>query len=439
MTRRQALALTLAGVATAPGGSAAFAQSPVGFSRGILPKRETLSRLGLERAWYAAVPFGSGTERVMAVNMAEDALYVQTNRSNLHAFDAETGKYRWGVGLGMDTLDARPVAVNSDMVFITNGPMMSAFDRRTGQSVWNKRMEGSSEGAIAANEDRVMVGLGSGKLVAYNTRDHSKDKVAGRSAGSFAWAWQTRKAITARPVPAGRVVAFASQDGRVYCAIDDPRTILYRFLTGGPIVGSMGTHGNRTLIVPSMDGNLYGLDLFTGELRWKLSGGDPFDQEPLVDRDRIIALTTTGRILVVDARSGEQLRRGDTGGGRLLALSETRGYLLSHDNDLAVVDRASGQISQTPRDTRDRAGLDLRDYRIGLTNHLNDRMYFSTPSGMLLCLREAGQVVPRMLRDAKAPLFGSLPPGGDPEVATPPIPPAEGDVKPGGEAKPEGQ
>ena len=78
--------------------------------------------------------------------------------------------------------------------------------------IWDKRMEGSAEGAVAANEERVMVGLGSGKLVAYNARDHSKDKPPGRSAGTFAWAWQTRKTITARPIPAGRVVAFASQD-----------------------------------------------------------------------------------------------------------------------------------------------------------------------------------------------------------------------------------
>ena len=233
MTRRQALALTLAGVATAPGGAAAIAQSPVGFARGALPKRESLARLGLERAWYAAVPFGFGNERVMAVNLAEDSIFVQTNRSNLHVFDAETGKYRWGAGLGMDTLDARPVAVNSDTVFVTNGPMMIAFDRQTGRSVWQTRMEGSAEGASAANEERVMVGLGSGKLVAYNTRDHSKDKIPGRSASTFAWAWQTRKAITARPIPANRVVAFASQDGRVYCAIDDPKTILYRSSPAG--------------------------------------------------------------------------------------------------------------------------------------------------------------------------------------------------------------
>ena len=242
MTRRQALALTLAGVATAPGGAAATAQSPLGFSRDLMPKRESLTRLGLERAWFAAVPFGYGNERVMAVNLADDSVFVQTNRSNLHVFDAETGRYRWGTGLGRDTLDARPVAVNSDMVFVTNGPLMMAFDRRTGRSIWNKRMEASAEGAAAANEDRVMVGLGSGKLVAFNVPAIiRKIRFKGRSAGTFAWAWQTQQDDHgARPIPAGRVVAFASQDGRVYCAIDDPKTILYRFLTGGPIVGSMG-------------------------------------------------------------------------------------------------------------------------------------------------------------------------------------------------------
>jgi outer membrane protein assembly factor BamB len=429
MTRRQALALTLAGVAAAPGGASAIAQTGVGLPRGAMPKRETLARLGLDRAWYAAVPFGFGTERVMALNIAEDAIYVQTNRSNLHVFDAETGKYRWGAGLGADTLDARPVAVNSNMVFVTNGSLMMAFDRATGRSIWNKRMEGSAEGAVAANEERVLVGLGSGKLVAFNARDHSKDTPPGRSAGTFAFAWQTRKTITARPIAAGPVVAFASQDSRVYCTTDESKTLLYRFLTGGPIVGSMATHGTRTLIVPSMDGNVYGIDLFTADLKWKVAGGDPFDQEPLVDRDRVIAITTKGRVLVIDGESGEVLRRGETGGGRLLSLSETRGYVLSQDGDLAVIDRATGQIALSPRDTRDRAGLNLREFTVDLTNHLNDRMYFATPSGLLLCLRESGQIVPRPLRDAKGPKFGYLPPNGVIQpVAPPPVEPAEGDA-----------
>ena len=58
------------------------------------------------------------------------------------------------------------------------------------------------------------------------------------------------------------------------------------------------------------------------------------------------------------------------------------------------------------------------------TNEQNDRMYFATPSGLVICLREIGQNQPRPLRDPKAPPFGHIPPEGIP--TTPPAaPPAE--------------
>lgn len=425
MTRRQALALTLAGFAIAPGASPAIAQTPLPYPRTLVPTRTSLGRLGLEKGWYAAVPLGIGTERVLTVNMAGDLVFAQTNMANLHAFEAETGKYLWGATLGRMTLDVRPVSVNSDMVFVTNGPTMIALGRRTGRPIWRAQMESSAMGATAATEERVMVGLGNGKLVAYNARDRTKDVTPGRSAGTFAWAWQTGGTISARPVPAGRVVAFASQDSRAYVALEAPPTILYRYLTGGPIIGSLGTYGTRTLIVPSTDRTLYGIDLFTGDTRWTVASGASFDQEPLVDRDTVIAMNTAGRILAVDAKTGDIRRSADTGGGRLLALSESRAYFESRDLDLAVFDRTAGRMLFTPRETHERAGLNLRDYTLAVTNAVNDRMYFGTPSGFLLCLREAGQVQPRPLRDPKAPLFGYIPPEGEPAIPTPPETPTE--------------
>ena len=49
---------------------------------------------------------------------------------------------------------------------------------------------------------------------------------------------------------------------------------------------------------------------------------------------------------------------------------------------------------------------------MGLTNNLNDRLYMATPSGLVICLREIGQLQPRPLRDPKQPPFGYIPPEG---------------------------
>ncbi|MDB5351883.1 MAG: outer membrane protein assembly factor BamB, contains PQQ-like beta-propeller repeat [Planctomycetota bacterium] len=436
MTRRQALALTLAGVAVTPGEMSAFAQSTVPLPRTTLPTRTALTRLGLERGWYAIVPLGFGSEQVQSINLAEDMFFIQTNLANLHVYEAETGKYLWGAKLGRETLDAQPVSVNSDQVFVANGPDLISLDRRTGRLIWTARMPGSAVGATAANEHRVMVGLAGGKLVSFNARDESHSKPPGRSAGTFASAWQTNANLTARPVPAGRVVAFASQDSRVYVTMEEPPTILYRYPTGGPIIGSLGTVGNRTLVIPSMDRTLYAIDLFTGDTKWTVATGAPIDQEPLVAGNVVYSLNTMGHVVAVDGTTGSVIWTGEAGRGRILAVGATKLYFESKDHDLAIVDRATGKILAMPRDTRERAGLDLRDYRYAHTNHENDRMYFATAGGFILCLREAGQSLPRPLRDPKAPKFGTLPPGGEPPTPTPPAAPTEAPPAEGASEKP---
>jgi outer membrane protein assembly factor BamB len=434
MTRRQALALSLAGVVITPSGASAIAQSPVGLSRGTMPGRESLARLGLVRAWYAAVPLGYGTEHIQSMNLAEDTIFVQTDRANLHAYDSETGKYMWGANIGSSSIDAQPVSVNSNLAFISNGPELFALDRRTGRLVWKARMDGSAVGATAANEDRVVVGLAKGSLVAFNVKDRTKAKPPGRSAGTFSWTWQTRAAISARPLPAGKVVAFASQDSRVYVAEDDTKTILFRFLTGGPIVGSLGALGTRTIVAPSMDGSLYAIDLFTGEKKWIISTGSPFNQEPFIDRDTVFAINQIGRIIAVDGTTGTLLWSEGTGGGKVLAVGATRLYLLSHDGDLAIVDRATGRAIASPRETKDRAGLNLREFPYAFSNDQNDRMFFATKSGFLMCLHDVAQIQPRTLKDPAAKPFGYVPAGGEPKTIAPTPEaeekPAEGEAKP---------
>ena len=126
----------------------------------------------------------------------------------------------------------------------------------------------------------------------------------------------------------------------------------------------------------------------------------------------------------IDVNAGSPRWTISTQGGRLIAVSGTRVYLESHDEDLFIVDRATGRIVASPEATFHRAGLNLREYDLGPTNSLDDRLYFGTKSGLMICLREIGQFTPRPLRDPKAPSFGYVPPEG---IETKPAipPPAE--------------
>lgn len=417
MSRRVALASLLLGLAVGP------AQAQLALSRSSIPTRSALERVGLEKNWSAFVPI-TATERVILLSIAEELVFAQTDQANFHVFDSRTGRYLWGASLGRASLNAYPVSVNSDRVLTTNFRTLFCFDRGTGRLVWKVELESAPSSPTAADEEHVVVGLSNGKLVGYTIRDHSKDKKPGFSAATNVFNWKTTKPIVGRPIAADRVVAFGSEDGRAYVAQIHPKLLIFRFLTGAPIRASMGAIGSRTLLVPSTDRSLYAIDLFDGTTRWTYASGAPIDQEPLVADTEIFVLNNEGDLASLNEDTGEAKWSMNIRRAQILAVSPTRIYGRSLDGDLAYVDRATGKILALPRDTAERAGLNLRDFTLSVTNHLDDRLYFATPSGFLMSLREQGKLEPTPLRHADTLPFGQLPDDGD--VPTPPPSPPVG-------------
>ena len=147
-------------------------------------------------------------------------------------------------------------------------------------------------------------------------------------------------------------------------------------------------------------------------------------------------MNVAGLLSSLDAKTGSEKWTTSTQGGRLIGISAKKVYLESHDDDLFIVDRGTGEILADPRIHAQRAGLKLREFTVGLTNNQNDRLYMATPSGLVISLREIGQIAPRPLRDPNQPPFGEVPPEGAmpsilgiPTIAPPAggaAPPAEG-------------
>ena len=411
MSRRLALlclALTLAA-------GSATAQAPYG--RDAIPSRRSLSRINLDLQWTGVAPLGAA-EKLIELSVDAGILFAQTNHASFHAFDAETGRLLWTAHLGQLTPHAEPASVNSFAVFVTNGNSLFALDRKSGGQMWVKELADIPSSATNADEERVMVGLESGKVINYDART-----------GVEKWNVQTNARINSRPLLATRVVAFGSEDKKLYLSKIERPQLLWRFATGAPIDAPLGFHGVRTLIVPSTDKNVYAIDLFTGESRWTIGTGAPVKQEPIVADDDVYVVNVAGFLSSIDVKSGEIRWTISTLGGRILSVSQTKIYLESHDDDLFVIDRATGKVVYDPATTFGRAGVKLREYSLAPTNRLDDRLYFGTTNGLLICLRETSQVAPRMIRDPKAKPFGYIPPEGYPDApAAPPVatPPVEG-------------
>jgi outer membrane protein assembly factor BamB len=285
------------------------------------------------------------------------------------------------------------------------------------------------------DEDRVMVGTIEGRVIAYSLREKGpKGEMKIRAKPVEAWAWQTSGPIHTLPLPAQHMVAFGSSDGRVYVVMNDERTALYRVRTGGPIGEGLGSYGTRTLLIPSADNNLYAVDLLTSETLWTFPSGGPIDQAPVIAGEDIYSINQSGYLTLLDPATGNVRWNTLTQGAKFISVGASRIYLRSWSNDLYVIDRATGGVLADPAATRQRAGLNLREFGLSVINRFDDRLYFGTDSGMVVCLREIGAVQPRLLRDPKALLFGYIPPEGV-RPTPPPIPAAETPAEPGAEAK----
>jgi outer membrane protein assembly factor BamB len=389
---------------------ATIAQAQIPFSKDLMPARTSLARLGLERHWFNVIPLGGNAEKVSEVSIDEGLVFAQTDKANFFAYDAESGRLLWTANFGKFSVDAYPASANSTMIFVTNSNTLHALDRKTGREVWTVNFESIPAGSTSADEDYVWVGMNSGMLHTLRAKD-----------GKELWNVQSRGALTSRPHPAGRVIAYASHDGRVYASRTNFSQPLWQWAAGGPVTAPLGAYGIRTLLVPSLDKSLYAVDLFTAETKWNFPTGAPVEQEPLVSGDDVFVINNQGSLSSINAMSGSLNWTISTLNGSLLGVTKTRVYLESMDGDLFIVDRGTGQVLFSPRDTHERAGLNLRDFKLGPTNRLNDRIYLASRSGMLVCLREAGAVKPVPLRDPNLKPFGYIPPEGYPD--TPPIAP----------------
>lgn len=403
MPRRFALALLASLLATGT------AHAQVGFGTGTIPPRRNLARVNLDMHWYANVPL-VGAEKLIELSIDTGMLFAQTNSANFFAMNPETGQLLWQAHLGRVTTNVQPASVNSFAVYVTNSNVLYALDRRSGREMWTKRLQDIPTSPTNASDEVVVVGLDSGKLVAFDAKT-----------GAEKYNIQTGRKISAGPIVANRVIAFASEDGKAYLTRTERAKLIWRFALGQPVVAPISSHGIRDLLIPCTDRNVYCVDLYTGHLHWSFPTGAPVKQEPLVVDDDVYVVNEEGQLSEIDVASGHSRWTVSTQGGRLVSVSKNRVYLETHDDDLMVVDRESGKIIYDALATFQRSGINLRDYTLVPTNRLDDRLYFATRSGLLLCLREIDQPTPRLVRDPKIQPFGFIPPEGlsDPSATKP--------------------
>ncbi|GLZ09471.1 hypothetical protein Acsp03_69370 [Actinomadura sp. NBRC 104412] len=220
-------------------------------------------------------------------------VFVGSEKGDLLAYDARTGRPRWRYATG-EPIRSQP-AVAGGVVYVAGmDGNVHAVDARTGRARW-RRQVGDSEADIVVSAGLVLAGTkrvhaldaatgairwgitGAGTIssdptaagaVAYVPRRRSLDAVDA-SSGRVRWSYGMSKG-TGRPAAAGGVVYCGDFQGERLHAID-ARTGERRWAYDlGDTVTARPVVVNGVVYVGDFSGNFFALDAARGTLRWQV-------------------------------------------------------------------------------------------------------------------------------------------------------------------------
>ncbi len=268
-----------------------------------------------------------------------DNLYIGTMEGDVRALDLKSGDTVWKFALrgepeGNRVIYGTPAIANSTLFIGGYEGYLYALSL-DGEDVWETMVGDGAPivGSPVVADDTVLVGSSDGCLYAFDTAD-----------GSQRWKFQTEDKVWSTPAAAEGVAYFGSLDHNVYAVRVADGSQVWKFPTEGAVtaklvvargrvyVGSFGRsfyaidaetgtevwrfNGSRkwywggavatesAILAPCLDGNLYALDIETGELKWTLETQGPIIGSPAVLSNWIAVASLDGKVRLVRPQDG---------------------------------------------------------------------------------------------------------------------------------------
>ena len=205
---------------------------------------------------------------------------------------------------------------------------LSAHRLDTGETVWSERTRLPISGGPGAGEGLVVAGTEEGEIAAFSAAD-----------GKSQWKVQLTSEILAAPQIAEGVVVVRTVDGRLYGLQASNGKTIWIYDRSVPTLSLRGTSApalSDGLAVGGFDsGRIVAVGLTDGREVWEARVSVPsgrtelqrlvdVDAEPVIADGVTYAVTFQGRLVALDARTGEALWRREMSSHSGIALDERR-------------------------------------------------------------------------------------------------------------------
>jgi outer membrane protein assembly factor BamB len=205
-------------------------------------------------------------------------------------------------------LEFPPVMVGPRLVNIDNSALATAYAKRTGRRLWNRKL-----GALAASSP----GYGGGRVY-FTVLQRTKSQRAGRivaldiRTGKVAWSKDLGSRSESSPLYVGGRIYFGSESGVVYAMDARTGALRWKFQAAGPVKAALALSGGN-LYFGTYGGRVYSIRVSDGRQVWStgtsgasfgLAGGN-FYSTAAVAFGRVYVGNTDGRMYSFSAGSGK--------------------------------------------------------------------------------------------------------------------------------------
>ncbi len=272
------------------------------------------------------------------VRVVDGMVYVADAKGTVYALHEASGAEAWRVQIQSEVM-ARPLLVDRTLYVVSMSGELIAIDAHSGVLKWRTperlvvapyTVKGAADPIFL--EGAIIVGEADGQLVAHRPHDGTllwERRVASRNA--------VLEDVDTTPLPQGHAVLTCSMGGGLGAVEAKTGRPLWAVNVASPndlVLADDGT------IFAAGGGTVYSIDTKFGAPHWKTPLPESEVAAPVVVGDKLVTISTTGMLYLLDRHSGALLARRPLGAGTYgrLTANGNRIYLMTNTANLVALE-----------------------------------------------------------------------------------------------------